>query len=246
MSTDDALVRAERAGASVPGAAVRPALAEIPNYLRDYYHWAYLSPVGRAVFDHPLIVHGILWGNYLRLMQAALEEVTPGSRVLQTACVYGHLSARLAEHIGSDGHLEVIDIAPIQVRHCQRKLDRFPWAEVRVEDAARLGDRGDYDAIVCFFLLHEVPEDYKSAIVDGILSRVAPGGRAIFVDYHEPLRLHPLRPVMTMVFSLLEPFAKRLWTREIASYASDASAFTHTKETVFGGLYQKVVFQRPE
>lgn len=245
MPTDDAFVRAARPGACVSGApAVGSDIAAIPDYLSDTYHWAYLSPLGRAIFDHPLVVHGILWGNYERLMRSALLEVPRGAQVLQTACVYGHFSVRLAERIGPEGHLDVVDVAPIQVEHCRRKLARFPHAEVRVADASRLGDRGPYDTIVCFFLLHEVPDDYKTAIVDGILARLAPGGRAIFVDYHGPVRGHPLKPVMKVVFDLLEPFAERLWSQDIASYASRTTGLTHRKETFFRGLYQKVVFER--
>lgn len=245
MPTDDALARAAHPGTSVTGApAVRSDMAAIPDYLSDTYHWAYLSPLGRAIFDHPLVVHGILWGNYHRLIRAALQEVSPGTRVLQTACVYGHFSVRLAERVGPEGQLDVVDVAPIQVEHCRRKLARFAHADVRVADASRLGDRGPYDTIVCFFLLHEVPDEYKSAIVDGILARLGPKGRAVFVDYHSPVRVHPLRPVMKVVFDLLEPFAERLWGRDIASYASRTAGFTLRKETFFGGLYQKVVFDR--
>ena len=34
----------------------------IPDYLRDTYYWAYLSPLGVALLDHPIVVWTILWG----------------------------------------------------------------------------------------------------------------------------------------------------------------------------------------
>jgi SAM-dependent methyltransferase len=116
----------------------------------------------------------------------------------------------------------------------------FPNALVRVADAA-FPTGSTYDGICCFFLLHEVPEDYKRRIVDSLLSSVRPGGRVVFVDYHRPRQLHPLRAVMSLVFRWLEPYAQCLWEREIASYARQTEGLVWHKETFFGGLYQKVV-----
>ncbi|MBF0561467.1 MAG: class I SAM-dependent methyltransferase [Alphaproteobacteria bacterium] len=215
----------------------------IPDYLRDVYHWAYLSRVGRAVFDHPFVVHAILWGNMHRLTQAAIDELLPGQNVLQPACVYGNFSPCLARAIGPDGSLTVTDVAPIQVAGCRRKLVDMPQATVRLGDAAR-PTGGPYDAVVCFFLLHEVPETYKTAIVNSLLDIITPTGKVVFVDYNRPSPYHPLKGIMSLIFDSLEPFAKDLWRREIESYARDAAAFTWSKSTYFGGLYQKIVVRR--
>jgi SAM-dependent methyltransferase len=220
--------------------APRPAAVGLPDYLVQTYRWAYLSESWRQVLDRPLVVSAILWGNAGRLMQSAVAEFTPGSDVLQTACVYGDFSQRLAGQIGHTGSLEVIDVAPLQVENCRRKLAAYSGARVRVADAA-VPTGSLYDGICCFFLLHEVPEDYKRRIVDSLLASVRPGGRVVFVDYHRPRTLHPLRAVMSLVFRWLEPFAPSLWEREIASYARRPEGFVWHKETFFGGLYQKVV-----
>ena len=217
----------------------------LPDYLKSTYSWAYLNPVSRAVFDQSLIVSTILWGNANKLIRAALQEIEPGQDVLQTACVYGNFSERLARHIGPDGHLDVIDVAPIQVRHTRRKLKHLPQARVRLADAADPGPQR-YDAICCFFLIHEVPPDYKRRIVTALLDRVKPGGKVVFVDYHKPVRHHPLRPVMRGVFALLEPFATEIWRSEIRDFAPVRPEFTWSKGLYFGGLYQKVVARRTD
>ncbi len=49
---------------------------------------------------------------------------------------------------------------------------------------------------------------------------------------------------MSLVFDVLEPFAKSLWTNGIASYAAYAEDFTWLKRTFFGGLYQMTVAHR--
>ncbi len=220
--------------------AVAPAL---PDYLQNTYSWAYLNPFSRALLDQSFIVSTILWGNAKRLVRSVLSEIEPGQKVLQTACVYGDFSAQVAEHLGPDARFEVIDVAPIQVLHCRRKLRHFPQATVRLADAADPGG-GPYDVVCCFFLLHEVPDTYKNRIVDALLDRVEPGGKVVFVDYHRPHSAHPLKGLMKLVFALLEPYAKEIWEREIQSYATDADAFTWTKATYFGDLYQRVVALR--
>lgn len=101
-----------------------------------------------------------------------------------------------------------------------------------------------YDAVCCYFLLHEVPDDSKSEIVDAMLANVRPGGKVVFVDYHKPHWAHPLKLISSIVFDTLEPFAKGLWRNEIVNFASNPDAFIWRQETYFGGLFQKVVAER--
>lgn len=158
------------------------------------------------LFDHPAVVSAILWGQDRRLCNAVLAETAPGMNVLQLACVHGDLTPRLAGRLGPEGRLTVVDAAPIQIENLAAKLGREQRVALRVADAAAPGP-GSYDAVLCFFLLHELPDAHKRRVVDAALDRLSPGGRAIFVDYARPTRWHPLRPVMAMVFRLLEPFA---------------------------------------
>lgn len=233
-------VQAPAAILAPPVSVARPPAPRIPAYLEDHYWWAYLRPASVAVFDHVPVVSAILWGQYARLKRAALSEIPPGGKVLQAACVYGDLSPRLAGQVGETGSLDVVDIVPLQVDNCRHKLVDFPHAVVRLADAAAPGG-GPYDAVLCFFLLHELPEARKRSVVDALLACLAPGGKAIFVDYHKPHPLHPLGPVQDLVFRLLEPFAKSMWLSEIAEFAGDAGAFRWRKQICFGGLFQKVV-----
>ncbi len=222
---------------------VRPAVPDVPAYLRETYYWAYLNPRNVKLLDRELCVRVILWGQHLRLRREVFAELEPGQRVLQPACVYGEFSPALARLLGSRGKLEVLDVAPIQVAACRRKLRDFPRATVLHADAARPGGES-YDAVCCYFLMHELPEDYKRAVADALLGSVVPGGKVIFVDYHKPHWAHPLKGVISFGFDTLEPFARSLWHHEIADFASNADLYSWRKQTYFGGLYQKVVAQR--
>jgi SAM-dependent methyltransferase len=215
---------------------------QLPEYLIATYSWAYLHPRSLHLLDRHLVVNGILWGNYHALVRAACREFAKGDSVLQAASVYGNLSSRLAVQVGAEGFLDIIDVAPLQVAHCRRKVAGHDNVRVRVADAAIPGKVG-YDAACCFFLLHEVPDAQKHQIVDALLASVRPGGKVVFVDYHRPVRWHPLRPVMSAVFRWLEPYASGLVSRSIMEFAGCPQDFRWRKETRFGGLYQIVVAQ---
>lgn len=226
----------------ISGTDCKPA-PQVPDYLRETYTWAYLRPNSVRFLDRPLVVNAILWGNYRRLLRAVIDELRLGQKVFQPACVYGDFSYRVATFLGPEGHLDVSDVAPIQVENCQRKLRDCDNINVLLHDAA---DKRDciYDVVCCFFLLHELPETYKHRIVDALLDTVKPGGKVVFVDYHRPKRGHPLKWIMGLVYKTLEPFARALWANGIDSYASRREDFLWSKQTYFGGLYQKVVAER--
>ncbi|MBT6094673.1 MAG: class I SAM-dependent methyltransferase [Rhodospirillaceae bacterium] len=211
--------------------------------MQDVYQWAYLDPHNARLLDKDFIVSTILLGNNRRLKRALLAEVGPGSTALQAAHVYGGLIPELARHIGHAGRLDVIDVVPLQAELCRQKLADLPQAEVFLADAAEFSGR-QYDLVSCFFLLHELPDMTKHAVVDNLLSCLAEGGRAVFIDYHRPVNWHPLRPVMRMIYNLFEPFAASMWKNDICTFACDPGLYDWEKRTYFGGIYQKVVVTR--
>jgi len=218
--------------------------AAIPDYLQEVYHWAYLNGRNARLLDREFIVTAILWGNSKRLRQAVLAEVVAGCNVLQVAHVYGSLIPELAKQIGEGGTLTVIDIAPLQVSLCQRKLEGFLNTHVHVADASELGSGKTFELVNCFFLLHEVPDSLKAKIVNAVLSQVELKGKAIFVDYNRPHKWHPLRGLMRLIFRHLEPFAESLFYTNVEDMAASTSNFAWRKRTIFGGLYQITIATR--
>lgn len=212
----------------------------VPAYLSEVYTWAYLAPANVEMLDRSIVVDVLLFGNARKLMQGAIDEIEPGQKVLMAAHVYGDFVNRLADRVGPDGSLDIIDVAPIQVEHARRKVGHLAHVTVRQADAAMPGG-GPYDVVVCFFLLHEVPDGKKRAIMDALLDQLAPGGKAVFVDYHDPHRLHPIRYLLQVVNRLLEPFALALWNHELSAFTSEPDRFSWQKRTYFGGVYQKTI-----
>ena len=211
--------------------------------MRDVYTWAYLDPRNVRLLDREWVVAAILWGQHHRLQAAAFAEMEPGQSVLLPASVYGDIVPAMARHIGPDGRFDVIDVAPVQIARCRQKLRDYPWATARRGDARSPGDT--YDTICCYFLMHEIPDLEKHAVVNALLSSVRPGGKVVFVDYHKPHWAHPLKWWTALVFLTLEPFAISLWKNKIRGFADHPERFQWRTETYFGGLFQKTVAERP-
>jgi ubiquinone/menaquinone biosynthesis C-methylase UbiE len=217
----------------------------IPAYLEKTYWWAYIHPRAVSFFERQWLVNLILWGNFSRLRDAALDELgqaLPG-RTLQVACVYGDFTAHLARRIAPGGQLDIVDVLPIQLRNLRSKLPESAPVELHHRDSTDLGfAAASYDQAIVFFLLHEQPEAVRRQTVSESLRVLKPGGRLVVVDYHQPGRGHPLRYLFRPILDRLEPFALDLWNHEISSWFPQGfSPRAVHKQTYYGGLYQKVV-----
>lgn len=223
-----------------------PRKLSIPHYLEQAYWWAYVRPKAVQVFEREWLVNLILFNNYVRLCDAALAELgdTVHGRTLQVACVYGNLTPRLRQRLAPDAGLDVLDILPVQLENLARKLPADERVALLHGDSTDLvGADGRYDQVLLFFLLHEQPEAVRRSTLAEALRVVRPGGKVVIVDYHRPVAWHPLRPLMRLVFSRLEPYAMDLWRHGLEAFLPHAPA-QMGKQTYFGGLYQKLVLIR--
>ncbi|MEI8157422.1 MAG: rhodoquinone biosynthesis methyltransferase RquA [Burkholderiales bacterium] len=228
------------------GRSITPAV--IPEYLHNTYWWAYLHPRAVHIFERQWLVNLILWGNFAKLRDAALQEMGDviNGRVLQVACVYGDFTEHLVRRLGPQGSVDVIDVAPIQIKNLQSKLSNPQHVNALLQDSTDLHfEDGSHDSVVVFFLLHEQPADVRRKTISEALRVTKPGGKLIFVDYHKPVSTNPFRYIMVPILTTLEPFAMDVWRGEIVDWLpTDIKVSKVEKQTYFGGLYQKVVVTR--
>lgn len=219
----------------------------IPSYLKQVYWWAYLHPRAVRFFEREWLVNLILWGNFTRLRNAALDELGPTieQKVLQVACVYGDFTQSIARRLRAPGTLDIVDVALIQLDNLRRKLQPNPAIRLHRQDSSALRfDNAQFDTTLLFFLLHEQPAAVRRATLAEAIRVTRPGGKIVIVDYHRPARLHPLNIPMQMVLRTLEPFAMDLWHSDIAAFLpSGVSSEAVSKTHYFGRLYQKVVIR---
>ena len=76
-----------------------------------------------------MLVNLILWGNYPRLSESALDELgdeLPGA-TLQVACVYGDLTEQLcARAAAGGGRVDIVDVLPIQLANLRSNMKTRP------------------------------------------------------------------------------------------------------------------------
>ena len=220
---------------------------QVPAYLQQTYWWAYLHPNAVRVFERQWLVNLILWGNFSTLRDAALDEIGPviHGQVLQVACVYGDFSQQIAKRLAPDSHLDVVDVAPVQLQNAGTKVKDYPNVTLYHQDSTKLSLGDDrYDYTVVFFLLHEQPSKARAQTIQEALRVTKPGGKVIFVDYHRPVWNNPFRYAMIPILSILEPFAMDLWREEIIDWVpQDRRPKKIAKQTFFGALYQKVIMR---
>ena len=175
------------------------------------------------------------------IITSCLEEIPMKSKVLQMGVSFGDEIREVAEQVGLKGCFDIIDINNAQLTFAREYLgDNYPqvnFYHYNAEDS--LPDK--YDVIICYMLLHEVPIVSKMNIVNNALNSINEGGKVIFVDYGRPNMLHPLAYFVRMFNRLYQPFAEKMWDREIASYAEKDLDYNWNKQRFLGGLYQKVV-----
>ena len=220
----------------------------IPSYLRTHYWWAYVHPRGVKLFERQWLINLILWGNYSRLRDAALNELgesLPGT-TLQVACVYGDLSDRIGKRAGAaGGRFDVVDVVPIQLENLRNKLAAGTPVRLMAMDSAHLQLTDDsYDRALVFFLLHEQPANVRRRTLREVCRVVKPGGKIVIVDYARPRWWHPLRYLWWPVLVALEPFALDFWRDDIGTWLPQSLVNRLCLHTFFGGLYQLASLRR--
>lgn len=238
-----------RADASTPDRKHYTHSVAIPPYLTQHYWWAYIDQRAIRFFDRQWMINLILWGNYGRLRDGALDALGGhlAGQTLQVACAYGDLTPRLCERVSDGGgRLDIVDVVPAQLDNVRRKLP--PDAPVRLlnMDASDLSlPTAGYDRAIVYLLFHEQPENYRQRTLSEIFRVVKPGGRIVIIDYARPCWWNPVRYVLGLVLATLEPFAFDLWRHELATWMPKPWAERPLdRELLFGGVYQKIVITR--
>jgi ubiquinone/menaquinone biosynthesis C-methylase UbiE len=238
------------AESALGAAATSSDLDTVPAYLLTHYWWAYVHPRAVDVFERQWLVNVILWGNYARLRDAALNELgeaLPGA-TLQVACAYGDLSVNAAGRaVKAGGRLDIVDVLPIQLQNLRKKfppgsrarLLRMDSAQLRLPDAS-------YDQALLFFLLHEQPPHVRLRTLQEVFRVVKPRGKIVIVDYARPCWWHPLRYLWRPLLAILEPFALDLWRQDISGWIPEYGVKRMNRRSFFGGLYQMTVVTRSD
>lgn len=213
----------------------------VPDYLKNFYSWAYLNPKSIKLLDNQLVQQFFSFFYANKLTGIYLDEVNTGDSMLQLGNIYGNTLLKIAKKIGTTGQIDLIDVVNMQLAYAYKKLNGLTNIDMWQQDATTFYHR-EYNIVGSFFLLHELPLKQKVIVINNMLKQVKEhNAKAVFIDYNQPSIFNPLRPFVRLANSFVEPFINDLWEYQIEFLAQDSNNFIWEKTTYLGKMYQKVV-----
>jgi ubiquinone/menaquinone biosynthesis C-methylase UbiE len=197
--------------------------------------------------------------------------VTPGMRVLETACGTGIVTERLIRRLAEHGSIVATDLNEAMFAHARRRGVDAAALEWRQADATTLPfDDGSFDTVVCQFGLMFFPD--KSAGVREAFRVLKPGGRYLFsvwdalehnavarITHETVASFFPDSPPQfyTVPFSLHDPAPIRAWLESagfrsvdcqtVAKVGTSPSATEAAIGLIEGNpIYAEIMTRRPE
>lgn len=211
----------------------------IPLYIKNIYSWLYLKPFIYNFFDNSILLNFLTLGYHHILTEELKKEITPHSNILQIGATLGSQIEKTYQALGTFGSYTIVDVLQKILENCQEKHLEQRIKLVNADASKTI--KGEYDTIICYMLLHELPPITQNKILQNIQKHLKPGGKIIFIDYHLPSSYNPLKYFIRAINRLYQPFAEALWKNSIKGLMPNAETFQWSQQTYFGGVYQKVV-----
>lgn len=216
----------------------------IPPYIRDIYSWLYLNQRLYNFLNSTKVQNILTLGQHSHLINELNKEITSKSTILQIGVTLGDQIAQTSHSLSRQGEYTIMDILPNILEKCQEKHARHRINYIKADASKPFKEIGEYDTVICYMLLHELPPITRQKVINNVLKTLPIGGKAVFIDYHLPSSLNPLKYIIRAVNRLYQPFAEALWKTAIKEMTTNKEKYTWSKQTYFGGIYQKVVATR--
>ena len=142
------------------------------------------------------------------LRQIGMKMYSPkaGIHVLDVGCGTG---TNLMLYREAGCNVFGIDLSPAMVEIAQKKLGNR--ADIRLGDASKMPYSDDsFDLVTAFFILHEMPNRIRPAVISEMARVVKHGGRILLIDYH----LGPIRFPKGWMFKVIILFFEIMAGRE--------------------------------
>lgn len=213
-----------------------------PLYLSELYGFLYHNHNLEKLMDDDRVQAMLTFGFNNKLINEMLEEIGTNSSVLQVGCTFGSQMQKTADKIGRYGTYVITDVSNEQLERAREQLiDKK--IDFELHDA-RKPFNGKYDSVICFMLLHELPEVSREKVINNVLDAVKNGGRALFIDYNKPSNWNILRFLLKPFNRLFFPFVEKLWENPIKNYARKNTHFSWYKKTYGAKMFQMVMAVR--
>ncbi|MFP6795759.1 MAG: class I SAM-dependent methyltransferase [Pseudomonadales bacterium] len=176
--------------------------------------------VFRTVADRYDVMNDVMSFGLHRIFKRIAIETTslrPGSQVLDVAGGTGDLCALLADVVGRDGQVILLDINESMTKVGRDKLinSGYAWIQTAVADAEMLPFPDDYfDAITIAFGLRNMTN--KDSALTECHRVLKPGGTLVILEFSKPK--NPLLKTVYRLYQQSWPFAGQLIAGDSAPY----------------------------
>lgn len=215
----------------------------IPEYLSSVYGKRYFHPFAAEMLGSETAAWIKSFFCHKKLVKCVTDEIFPGKDVLQLGIASGRLEQEIVQHMKGKGHYCIEDVSIEQIDAMKARVREWLDIIIKERDFTILDERR-YDTVVLYFVLHELPDKRKRAVLKRAFDTLNPAGKVIIVDYAQPDKYHPLKYPLRTFNRLFEPFAESLWYNEIQSFAPKIQNTEWERKTLFGGMYQCVTARR--
>jgi SAM-dependent methyltransferase len=202
-----------------------------PEWARRLYRW--LAPIYDALRR--------IWSRWTAATEAALDElfakrISSDSQILELAPGTGINLDRVFRCAPGFHSYLGIDVSEVMLARARPRTRGDPRIVLRVGDATDLsGVLGPFEYIVCTWLLSHLDAPRDTA--RGALSKLAPGGSAVFVFF--------TKPESRLVRWLLNPFMRLFRVRFVDPEPFRTLPYFERMTIDAGGMATLVVFRRP-
>jgi trans-aconitate methyltransferase len=101
-------------------------------------------------------------------------DPAPGERILDIGCGTGHITADIADAVGSEGAVVGLDVS---IEMVERARTAHPHLEIRHADATDFCSSDPFDAVYSNAALHWI--DDQDALLKSVTDALRPGGRFV-------------------------------------------------------------------
>lgn len=209
---------------------------KIPPYVSELYP-SYFSPLRSKIELSTAYACASTFFYAPFLHRELTDMLAYREKVLQIGVVGADFENKILNQIGEDGSLTVVDLSDARLSLCAQKTGKRDNLHFERRDA-RLPFDKKYGTIIAPFVLHEMPDESKKAVIANALNALNKKGMLIILDYHAPAKANFLRFFVRPYNRLREPFAESLAHYKIEAFLPDTVKYTVEKSLFCAGLYQ--------
>ena len=138
-------------------------------------------------------------------------NLKPGMVVGDIGAGTGHIAQMMAEKIGPNGVVWVVDIQPQMIKMLQKKAESLPKGRMQIRQSSEknlnLPDR-ILDVAIMVDVYHEL--EYPRETLQSLMKAVKKGGKIVFVEYRAFDPDVPIKPLHTMSVAQVQKEAEDL------------------------------------